>query len=426
MRKKILILVCFLFVSFFLTACYDAAEIGEYAYITMFGIDLGVSDTYRVTYHIPKFNQGVSQSGGGSGGGGDKEEEKVETLTIDAPSMLSATGIANTNLSKVLNYMHLKAIIVSEELAKSGLLAEYIGPITRYRQVRRTTNVIICKGSAEEFIKSTKPYLGELVTQTIEELLRRSEIVGFFPKLTLDGLYDGIKSPYHALLGTYGAINKGENYNKDGSVYDGEFKIPGDYYAGDVPRNGGQEVELFGSAVLDGDKMVGKLTGFETQMLLLVRNELKSAFFTIPDPEAPEMIIPIEIKEFELPKTTIDLSGDKPKIQTKLSLEGNITEIQSRIQYEEPKKKKILEDAFEKFIVEGIERTFGKCKDFKSDVFNFGTTAVLQFWTIPEWEEYNWLKRFPNSELKVEVDFTLRRTGKLLKSEPIYSTEGKE
>ena len=178
--------------------------------------------------------------------------------------------------------------------------------------------------------------------------------------------------------------------------------------------------------MFDVDKIVVKLTGFETQMLLLVLGELKRASFSITDPEKPENTVPIDITEFDKTEINIDLKDGRPKIQVKLKMEGNIASIQSSMHYEAPEKMPIIEDAIEKYLVEGIERTFNKCKEFKTDVFNFGTTAVLQFWTIPEWEEYSWLSKFPESELEVEVDFTIRRTGKILKSEPIYSSEGKK
>ncbi|NLB79808.1 MAG: Ger(x)C family spore germination protein [Clostridiaceae bacterium] len=422
MRKRTLILTC-LFLPLFITGCFDSHEIGDFAYVTALGLEQGISDTMRITFQIAKFGKSGGSSGEGEGGG---ESEEMETITLDSSSLNSAISIANTNVSKYLNFMHLKVIVISEDMAKSGKVRECMAPIVRYRQIRRTTNVIVCKGKAEEFVSALKPYSSELITQTIEELIENSRITGYFPKINLNDFYDGMKAPYHALLGIYGAVNKEDNLKIEGTAFEGESDIQGDYYAGDIPRKGGPEVELFGSTVFDGDKMVGKLTGFETQMLLLVLGELKRASFSITDPEKPENTVPIDITEFDKTEINIDLKDGRPKIQVKLKMEGNIASIQSSMHYEAPEKMPIIEDAIEKYLVEGIERTFNKCKEFKTDVFNFGTTAVLQFWTIPEWEEYSWLSKFPESELEVEVDFTIRRTGKILKSEPIYSSEGKK
>ncbi len=421
MRKISLILIVIL-LSIYFTACYDAHEIGDYGYVTVMGIEQGASDRYRVTFQIPKFGQ----SGGGESKGTNKEDEGMNIISVDAPSVISAITIVNTNTSKTINLMHLKAIVISEDLALSGKVVEYIGSLVRYRHIRRTTSVIICKGTAEEFVSAMKPYEGELITQTVEELMENSKTIGFFPKITLDDFYDSLKVPYHALLGTYGAVNKEDKFISGGTTFEGESSNSGDYYAGDIPRKGGQEIELFGSTVFDGSKMVGKLTGLETQALLLVRGELKEAIFSFKDPEAPEMVVNIGFSEFDKREVDIDLNGDRPKIQVKLKMEGDILSIQSGINYENPDKKKILEDACKKYITEEIKKTFDKCKEFKADVFNFGHTAVRQFLTIPEWEEYNWLEKFTNSELKIDINLIIRRTGKIIRTEPIYSSEGKK
>ncbi|MGI6086187.1 MAG: Ger(x)C family spore germination protein [Acetivibrionales bacterium] len=421
MHKKAFILINLL-LTIFLTGCFDSHEIGDFAYVTAMGVEQGISDTFRITFQIPKFGQSDGADSEGGGGSGGKDSEQMEIITIDASSMHSAVSIVNTNISKRLNFMHLKVIVISEELSKSGLVGEFISPFVRYRQIRRTTGMVVCKGKAQDFIAAIKSYSGEPITYTIEELMKESRITGYFKKVSLNNFYSGIKTPYHALLGTYGAINKEDKLQNEGTIFRGESDIPGDYYAGDVPRKGGSEIEFFGSAVFDGDKMVGKLTGFETQTILLVLGELKRVPFSIKDPEAPEWVIPIEVTEFEKTKISIDLKEGQPKIHLRLKMEGDIAAIQSGINYEATEKRKKIEDAFEKFLVEGIERTFNKCKEFKTDVFNFGATAVLQFWTIPEWEEYNWLEKFLKSELNVEVDFTIRRTGKILKSEPIFGS----
>lgn len=424
MRKGTLILISLL-LPFFITGCFDSHEIGDFAYVTAMGVEHGISDTFRITFQISKFSKSSGGNGENEGGGGEKNEE-MEIITMDSSSLLSAVSIVNASISKELNFMHLKAIVISEELAENGKLGECLAPIVRYRHIRRTTNIIVCKGKAEEFITALMPYPGELITRTLEELFEKSNTIGYFPHTTLNDLYDGIKSSYNALILTYGAVNKEEKFESDGEFFKGESDVPGNFNAGDIPRKGGSKVELFGSAVFDGEKMKGKLTGFETQMLLLARGELIRGPFSITDPEKPELMVPIDIKEIENPEIMIDLNEDKPKIHVKLKLEGDIASIQSGINYETPEKMTIIEDALEQHLIKGIEITFEKCKEFKADVFNFGTTAVMQFWTIPEWEEYNWLGKFPESELKVEVDFTIRRTGKLLKNKPLFSLEDKK
>lgn len=420
MLKRIMAVLCVIVISLSFTACYDAIEINGYAYVSMMGLDVGVNDKMRITFNIPRFPEE------GKGTQQHDDQTEMENITIDTSSLLSGVALINSSIPKILNFMHLKAIVISEELASSGNLADYLAPLVRYRQLRRNTYIFICKGSAQELIMNSKPYLDAIITESIEELVGRSEYTGLFPKMTLGTLYNSIKSPYQQLLATYAAVNNGENLIEDGPPYEGEYQIPGDVYAGDTTKKGGQKVELLGSAVFDGDKMVGKLTGFETQMVLLVRNQLRRAVFTIEDPEKPGLHIPIECKEFTKPKIRIDLQGEKPMIQIDINIEGELPAIQSRINYEEPQKKEIVEKVFADYVKTGLERTFTKCKALKSDVFDFGSVAVSQFLTIQQWEKFNWIKKFADAELKTNVNFTIRRTGKLQKSVPVISSEGKE
>lgn len=429
MGKKLCLSVCIIFLALFLPACHDAREIGDYAYVSMLGIDEGVTDKFRLTFHIPEFQISGSgtDSGGGEGDGNEKEKEKTdkEVITLDASSLLSGVAILNSSVPKILNFEHMKAIIISEKVAQSGEVGEIVLGLMKYKQIRGITSIIICKGTAQEFIKAVKPYQGKLITETLEEMVIMSDDTGFITHFTFRDMYNRIKSPTTQFLGTYGAVNEGNNLKESGLKFEG-YKIPGDYLAGETPVKGGPKIELFGSAVFDGDKMVGTLTGFETQMVRIVHGDLRRAVFTIQDPLSPDLYIPIEIKEFEKPKTKVDLSGNKPKIHTEIKMEGDITSIPSRIHYEELKMNKTLEQAFEEFIKKGIERTFAKGQKLKADVFDFGRIAIRQFWTIPQWEEYKWAEKFLEAEFDVKVKFTIRRTGKTIDSESIISSEGKE
>jgi len=105
-------------------------------------------------------------------------------------------------------------------------------------------------------------------------------------------------------------------------------------------------------------------------------------------------------------------------INMELKLEGDITSIPSRIEYEDEEKNRILEQAFEEFIKTGLERTFKKGQELKTDVFDLGQVAIKQFLTIPEWEKYKWKEKVLDAELNVKVDFIVRRTGKTTSNKP--------
>jgi spore germination protein KC len=181
-----------------------------------------------------------------------------------------------------------------------------------------------------------------------------------------------------------------------------------------------------GLAIFDGDKMVGKLTGYESRLLSIAKGIFKKGNFTIQDPERPDMIIPIDTRLKEKPKLDIRFEGMQPIIHLKVELEGDILAIQSRINYEDPKMQPIIEKAFEQFIKTGLDRTIKKTQDLNCDVFKFGQTAVRHFGTIQEWEKYEWNKHYKEAEITTEVKFTIRRTGTQIYNSPIIFSEEKD
>ena len=172
--------------------------------------------------------------------------------------------------------------------------------------------------------------------------------------------------------------------------------------------------------------MVGKLTGNESQMRSIVTGELQKAIFTVQDPKAPQFAVPLETWQPSKPELKIKFIDGKPVISLKIKLVGDILDIQSRIDYESAGLKPILEQAVENFLKKEIEDTIKKCKALNCDAFNFGAAAVRQFGTIEKWEKYNWNTHFKDAQVSVDVKYTIRRSGSMLKNSEINSMEGKE
>jgi spore germination protein KC len=173
--------------------------------------------------------------------------------------------------------------------------------------------------------------------------------------------------------------------------------------------------------------MVGELSGDETRLMLMGRGEFERGFFGIPDPKKPELLVPLDVRmKKSNRKVSAKIENGKPNIHLKLDLEGDILAVQSRINYESPELKPVLEKAFEQYIKTGLDELISKTKALKVDILQFGRKAVWNFNTIQEWEKYNWIAQYEKSEITTEVSFTIRRTGTMLNNSPILTTEGRE
>ena len=426
MRRIVVLLILPVLVMILLTSCYDASEVDDLSFVLTIGIDKGVTDKVRLTLQFPTMQGQTGGSSGSSGGGSSDGKSGYDTITMDAPSFFTGINMMNSAMPRRLSFEHAKFIVFSEEIARNGDVSEYLAALVRYRQIRRTCHVIVSKGSTMDFVDSNESYIGETLSKTMEEMVTEADNTGLFTHGTLNDLYDGIKSTYRQPIAILGAVNNFKNLKHDGSKESSDFKNGGEYYAGQLPRLGGNKIELLGSAVFDGDTMVGELNGEETRLMLMVTGKFQRGFFTIQDPKEKKYVVPLDIRQKKKPDIKVKIENDKSIIQIKLYLEGEILAIQSRINYESGELMPILEKAFEQQIKNEMDDLMKKCKGLKTDVFGFGDVVVMQFATIPEWEDYNWKKKFENTEVTTEVEFKILRTGTMLKSSPNISTEGKE
>jgi len=418
MLKKRFMMIFFVLILFSLSACYDAHEPADVSFVSFIGIDKGASDKYRVTVKLYNMRQN-KDSGTLGGGAGDNNKTDNDTITVDAPSFYAGVNLLNTSIPHELNFTHTVVIVISKELAESGLVGEFLAPLIRYRELRRTTDIIVVDGSPQTFIEKIGDYLGEDAAGVFENLLYEADDTGFFPHITLNDFYNALKSTYYQPIAAYGAINDFNSFAREGQKWGGEFKIPGKLYAGQIPRIGGNGIELLGSAVFDDDRMVGELDGHETRMLLLLNGNYRKGIFTVQDPIKPDLIIPINLRLTEKPRIKIYLNGDKINIYVTVKTEGDIYAIQSHINYEDPKMIGMVEDAAREQLVQGLRDVVAKCQSMNSDVFGFGKHALNKFATIEALESFDWNGRFNEADIKITAEFKIRKTGGIINSYPL-------
>jgi spore germination protein KC len=422
-------MACFLTVIFLilpLTSCKDAIEVDELVYVASIGIDQGVSDYWRLSVKYPIMRNTGQDQPDQSGSSSKGEGNEYNVVAMDAPSFYTGVDMIDSSIARHLNFQHIKFIVISEDIARSGSLGKYLAPIVRSHEIRRTANILICKGSAKEFLEKNKPPLGSSLTKNMEDWIIQMGYTGFYTNTTLKDFYNKIKSPYQHPTAILAAQNEGENFIENGQKTKKAVIMKSEYTAGQLPVAGGNDVELFGCALFNGDKMVETLNGYETRLMLMVEGESFSGSFTFPDPKAKDMVVTVEIKPEKKPYIKVDLSGDNPRIFVKLRLSGQIMGMQSELNYEGRELKPVLEKAIASEIKKDLDILFNKCKAIGEDVFGFGGVAARQFATAEQWEQYNWFKHFKDAEINTEVELNIKRSGTFIKTNPIISTEGEK
>lgn len=421
----IIIVIC---VSF--TGCFDSREIDDLAYVIALGLDKGVSNTLKLTiqYAVPKSTVSGGDSGDGRGGG-----KNLDIMTLEAPSLYSALNLANNSLSREINLSHAVVIVFSEELAREGGVGKYIRGMVKGLQFRPNMYIAISRGSAEDYLKEIKPVLEVDPSKYYELNYRSYRYTGFFADSSFHRFYTHLESnsiqPV-AILAGVGIYTSSKEFSNTRSTYKEKGKprpFEGDYKAGDIPKVADVKSEVMGLAVFDGYKMVGELDGEEASDYLMVTGEYRTANTTITDPEQNDKVVILSTKQSRKPVMKVDIIDGKPVISIKISLEGDITAIQSGINYESaelaPMLEKKAQDHFEKDITRFLNKT---AQEFHSDICGFGRIVKGRFLTRKEWDDFKWLQKYKNSTFNVSVDYRIRRPGITLRSSPIESSEGVE
>lgn len=410
--KKGINLVFTIIIMFTITSCYDAREVTSVSFVQIIGIDRGISDKWRITIKLTSMESGSDALDKSNGA----QSTKTKTITIDAPSFHGGINMLNTNVPQKIDFTHAAMLVLSEDMAQSGLFGEYITPLIRFREIRRTLNVVVVQGSAQEFIEKTGEFTGRSPTRTIISLLNEGKNTGFYPKVSLYDFYNGIKSTYRQAVLPMGSVQNPGAFQEDGELLNKKFQNTGQYFAGDIPRKGGNSIEFLGSALFNGDRMVSKLDGHETRIMMLLRGDFRKGIFTIQDPKAPEWVIPIDLRLARKPKVKIYFYEGRPIINLEVKTEGDILAIQSGFDYENDHMLTLIEKAMQKYLENNIKNVINKCQSLNTDVFNFGRSAARNFWTIEAWENYNWNEKFKDAIFEMEIDFKIRRTGGLLRN----------
>lgn len=430
--RKLSKMIVFLILLPLLTSCTtDRIEVDDQVYTLVIGCDKGIDNKVRITVQFPTYK--VS-GGGGSGGmqksgdGGGEEGEVSGTLveTIEASSILEGINLLNTSTTRRISFVHTKTIIFSEEMAKEGV-RDYLQPIARFREARRIMQIVVCRGTAEGFIKENKTQVGEGLAKAMELSAKQSENSGFYPEVPFQEFYTATISPYRQAYTLYAGLNEfktlkpleGENVKKNSPL-----RTEYDVLPGDIPRRGSRKIEFVGTAVFNGDKMVGSLSSYETRYFLLATGQFKKGIFTIEDKNSPGDAIPLDLRLGRQPKISAHFENGVPVVNIWLSIEADLGAIQSRITYEKVDKIKELNKYIESIIKRGIENTISKTqKEWNTDIFGFGKKIAHNFWTVTEFEQYNWLKHYKDAKVNVEVLANVRRTGLMMNSSKIRNNE---
>lgn len=179
--KFVLLITFIILIGIPFVDSYSVQSIDDLAYLIALGIDVGDTNTLKVTFEFTMPNS--------SGEGSSSEVAPTIINSVDASSIDSAINLMNTHMSKEINLSHCKVVVFSEELASKGI-SKFIYSLMNKVQIRPDANIIVSKCPSKEFIENAQPSLENLVAKYYEIAPISSEYTGYTANLTLGDFFD--------------------------------------------------------------------------------------------------------------------------------------------------------------------------------------------------------------------------------------------
>lgn len=378
--------------TFSLSGCYNTHNIDRLAYVVALGIDVGTHNTLKLSFQI-------SIPGGKSEGNSSQTDTSIVN-SIECDSIDSGINLMDSYLSREINLAHCKVIVFSEEFAYNGI-SESLYTLINKLEVRPTSNVVVCRSSAEYFLNNSKPLLEKLSARYYEVAPSSSEYTGYTEDVTLSRMFSDYKDSFKQCYAILGGVNNPSVYidsGEDPSEQDASYKAD-ETLITDEPN-----IENMGLAIFSGDSLVGELNGIETICHQIISDKLHTCIISIPSPFEKDDYISLRLRQTKNTKVKVKFVNGSPYITSDVYIEARILSMDKGAKYLDHDSIEKLEKYANSYLKDHLYNYLYKIsKVYNSDIDGFGRYAASQFLTWSDWTSYNWLDNFHNSFFQVNV-----------------------
>ncbi|MDL2232406.1 GerAB/ArcD/ProY family transporter, partial [Ruminococcaceae bacterium OttesenSCG-928-L11] len=386
------------------------------------GYDKGEKEKYRITM---KFMT-ESKSPEGKDAKDEKDPQSGQTpddiMVFECPSFSEGLHLVNSLMPREVSLLHIKMLVVSEELAKEGV-AQIVDPLIRYNEIKPTLLFVVCKDSAYDFVSSKNASLTAPAQSDIDLMGEATKRSTSYLNSTLSQFLYSYKSTYGDAMAIYGNLNQAE-FEGAGSKEEAEKETPPDklarapsafadgYLAGELPVIGNRELELAGMTVFVRDKLAGILNTRECQTLAFLMNTVEESLVAFPDMLDPEQYyVVLSMRQVQPVEVHTHIGEDNiAHITIRVSVNGlvGLSQNPDANYMADPDLRTRLNDYCAEIMRQRSEALLDKLQtEYKADVMHLGRKVARNFLTIRQWEEYNWLEQYPNADIRVEYQILL-------------------
>ncbi|MCU6791853.1 Ger(x)C family spore germination protein [Paenibacillus sp. WQ 127069] len=378
----------FLLVFVIISGCWDRTEINDLAFVTGTALDLTDDGNILCTLQIaiPSSAEG-GMSGGESG-------NKFFVIAVEGKNGNDIHHKLQKKSSRRLLYSHRSVVFLSERMAKHGI-DNLLDIFTHDPRNRLKTYLMVVKGGEARNILQLNSPLKQVPIETV----RGMEVSGEDIAVTLRDFFIAYGSEgVHPVVG----VVEPEIHSND-------------------PHK--QIIRVAGAGVFKDLKLAGLLDVNETSLgLMWVTDKLKVGYITANLPKengAVGMVLTHADR-----KIITQTQHDSVQFRIQLEGQGILDENTTALDINEPKDLKLIKKALEDEAKKQVQNFIFKIqKKYKVDSVGFGQEIYKNYpdkWDI--WKN-QWDMRFPESEISIEVNLTIKGAGMVHSS---FESRGKE
>lgn len=374
MPKNKLLIGIIILIFLLLPGCWDRREVDLITFPLALGIDKNPAGAgYKIYAQISETKT--------SGQGGTMQIE-YKVLESEGNTVTEAFVNMAAQVQQNISWQHVKAVVVSEQLARSGLKEAYEA-LGRSEAIRLNIFALITESNIKEMLMVLPTAQISLSTplQGVEIIKQRTSEVAAI------SLRDFFRQMF-----TLGS-----------NPVQGKVEL--------VSQGKSKDLKFAGCAAFKKDKMVGWLDTQQTFAWTEISDKVGNSTIVTPCPGDSDK----KLSFFPLVSTsyiTSVISDDQIKIKVKIKLEANLSEESCPISIN-PETIKQMEKAVNQVEKKIVTETITKAqKEFQSDIFGFGEKVRRQDRQYWQKHKNEWDHIFVDLPVEVSIESKIRRSGK--------------
>lgn len=383
--KKILITLSFIFIC---CGCYNYKELNDLAITSAIGIDKS-DNGYKVTAQVVNTQKEGTDNNSSS-------DPKIIIYEHTSKTVQEAVRYMVLESPKRLYPNHMQVIIISEDVAKDGIL-ESLDLFFRDSELQKNFYVLISKDvSANQILKTLTP-ADSIVSSNIKKSLES------------DSSYLGITElvTYDELINTY--LNPNKEISLPSVTLKGKMK-GSDKIDNIEQSDSSTKVVLSQMAIFKDDKMIGYLDDKQSIALSFIKGKINN---TIIKYKCNGGYVVVETTNS---KSSINVDN-KGNFRIKISGDAAINEVSCDINLENDNSISKINKQVNKEIKKNVNNTIKYVKNnYNSDIFNFLDILYKNQYSLYKKISNDWYKgKFKDSKIDIDVDIKVIEKGNTLK-----------